>query len=143
MTTTTAESSVSPMAHDTSPGGGVASRVELLDHHLTVTFSGMTRVLALRKRLSLRYEAIDTVELGAARVYPSWTPRVGYAMPVSPRRHGTFYAHGKHFFDIRDREHAVTLRLKPGAEWKTVTLAADDPAALAARIRERVEIHRR
>ena len=116
---------------------GVA-RVELLDDRFVIRNEGLRRLLTIVGSITVRYEAIASVEIGLDELPPWYTWRIGYNPGLGSRRAGIFWWRGgKWFMDVADPAHTVVVHLKEGAGYGSVAVAVDDAGALAAELRSR------
>jgi hypothetical protein len=115
------------------------SRIEVTDEAVVVRFDATERLLGWKRELRVPLTAIEEVSVGLDDVPHALAWRVGLSVPLSDRRLGRFWSGGKKLFlDVRDKRLAVVLRLRPGSEFDVVALDADDPQALAGRIRKQL-----
>jgi hypothetical protein len=114
------------------------ARVELLDDYFVVENHGLRRLLTIVGRVTVRYEAVASVEVGLDEV-PRWsTWRLGYNPGVGSRRAGVFWWRGKRWFmDVSDPERTLVVHLKPGVGYEAIAVTVDYPEALAADLRSR------
>jgi hypothetical protein len=114
------------------------AQIELLDDRFVIRNEGLKRLLTVTGTVTVRYEAIDSVDLGLDGAPPWYTWRVGYNPGVGSRRAGTFWWRGKKWFlDVEDIARTVVVHLKPGAPYDAVAVTVDDAEALAADLRSR------
>jgi ketosteroid isomerase-like protein len=119
------------------------AQIELLDDRLVTRTDGWRRLLTIIGEVTVRYEAIEHVDVGLDEL-PGWsTWRVGYNPAVGSRRAGIFWWRGrKWFMDVNDPDRSLVLRLKPGAGYDAVAVTVDHPESLAAEIRRRLASER-
>ena len=112
------------------------ARVEFLDDRVVIHNKGLRRLLTIVGTITVRYEAIASVEVGL-RDLPAWhTWRVGYNPGFGRRRAGIFWWQGgKWFLDVDDPARTLVAHLKPGAGYDAVAVTVDDPEGLAAELR--------
>jgi hypothetical protein len=116
-------------------------RVELLDDRFVVHNEGWRRLLTVVGDVVVRYEAVESVEVGLDEV-PRWfTWRVGYNAGLGTRRAGIFWWRGtKWFLDVSDPARALVVHLKPGAGYDAIAVTVDDPEALAVELGRRARL---
>jgi len=108
------------------------ARVELLDDRLVIHNEGLRRLLTIVGTITIRYEAVESVEVGLQEVPPWFTRRLGYNPGFGTRRAGIFWWRGrKWFLDVGDLSRALVVDLKQGAGYDAVAVSVDDPEALA------------
>jgi hypothetical protein len=112
--------------------------LELLHDRFVVHSRGRRRLLTIVGTVTVRYQAVASVEVGLDEVPPWYAWRVGYNPGVGTRRAGIFWWRGrKWFLDVKDAERTLVVLLEPGAGWGAVAVTVDDPHALAAELRAR------
>jgi hypothetical protein len=115
------------------------ARIEFLDDRLVIRSDGLRRLLTVVGDVTVRYEAIDSVDIGLDEVPRWYTWRVGYNPGVGSRRAGIFWWRGeKWFMDVDDPKRTLVIRLKPGAGYNAIAVTVDDLEWLAAEIRTRL-----
>ena len=115
------------------------ARVELLDDHFVIRNEGLRRLLTIVGSISVRYEAVASVDVGLDGAPPWFTWRVGFNAGVGTRRAGIFWWGGKKWFlDVSDPARALVVHLKPGAGYDAIAVTVDDAEGLAAELRARV-----
>src|SRR5262245_55054416 len=115
------------------------ARVDLLDDRLVIRNEGLRRLLTIVGSITVRYEAVASLDVGLDAV-PRWsTWRVGYNPAVGVRRAGIFWWRDERWFlDVSDLERTLVLRVKPGgAAYDAIAVTVDDPATLADELRAR------
>jgi hypothetical protein len=114
------------------------ARVELLDDRFAIHNEGMRRLLTIVGTITVRYEAVESVEVGLGEV-PSWlTRRIGFNPGLGSRRAGIFWWRGmKWFMDVSDPTRTIVVHLKQGAGYDAIAATMDDPETLAAELRSR------
>jgi hypothetical protein len=116
-------------------------RVELLDDRFVIHNEGWRRLLTIVGNVVVRYEAVESVEIGLDEVPRWYTWRVGYNAGLGTRRAGLFWWRGKKWFmDVGDRRRALVVHLKPGAGYGAIAVSVDDPETLAAELRTRTRM---
>ena len=117
-------------------GVGLVARVELLDDVFVIRNEGFRRLLTIVGTLTVRYEAVASVDVGLEDVPPWYTRRIGFNAGIGSRRAGIFWWRGeKWFLDVHDPARALVVRLKRGAGYDAIAVTVDDAAALAAELR--------
>ncbi len=117
--------------------------IELAEDAVVLRLTAYTRVGTLAHEFRVPYGTIRRVTAGPF-LLPSRSLRWGgTAIPFTDTRHGHFWHDGVWLFlSYEDRDKTVTLEVegltRRGRHYAAVVLGADDPAALAAAIRERV-----
>ncbi len=115
------------------------ARVELHDDHLVIRNEGLRRLLTIVGSISLRYEAVASVDVGLDEVPPWFTWRVGFNAGIGTRRAGIFWWGGKKWFlDLTDPARALVVHLKTGAGYDAIAVSVDDAEGLAAELRARL-----
>jgi hypothetical protein len=111
-------------------------RIELLEDRFVIRNRGLHRLLTIVGDVTVRYEAIASVEVGLDAV-PRWHVwRVGYSPGIGSHRAGIFWWRGeKWFMDVRDPRRTLVVRLKPGAGYDAVAVTLDDAQLVAAELR--------
>lgn len=113
------------------------ARVELLDDRLVIHNDGLRRLLTVVGTITVRYEAVTSVEIGLDEVPPWFTWRVGFNPGLGSRRAGIFWWRGKKWFlDVDDLEHTLVVDLKPGAGYDAIAVTVDDPEGIASALRK-------
>ena len=113
------------------------AQVELLDDRLVIHNEGLRRLLTVVGTITVRYEAIESVEVGLDEVPPWFTWRVGFNPGLGARRAGIFWWRGKKWFlDVDDPARTVVIHLKPGAGYGAIAVTVDDPESVAAALRK-------
>jgi len=114
----------------------VTPRLELLHDRFVIRNEGIRRLLTIVGSITVRYEAMESVDVGLDEA-PAWfTWRVGFNAGIGSRRAGIFWWRGeKWFLDVSDLERALVVRLKPGAGYDAIALTVDEPDAVAAGLR--------
>ncbi|HEX2496123.1 MAG TPA: hypothetical protein VHK46_04725 [Gaiellaceae bacterium] len=115
------------------------NRIELTKSTVEISLSGLERVLALTKGVTVPYDQIESVEVGLTELPSKWTlQRVGLYDPVTGRRRGRFDADSRRYFlDLHRPERALVLRLRPGSRFDVVAIETSDAERLAGEIRSR------
>jgi hypothetical protein len=114
------------------------ARVELLDDRFVIHNEGLRRFLTVVGTITVRYEAIDSVQVGLADVPPWFTWRVGYNPGLRSRRAGVFWWRGrKWFMDVADPARTLVVQLKEGAGYDALAITVDDPITLATELTAR------
>jgi hypothetical protein len=114
------------------------AEVELLDDRFVIRNEGLRRLLTIAGTITVRYEAVESVEIGLDEAPPWFTWRIGYNPGVGSRRAGIFWWRGaKWFMDVDDPKRTLVIHLKPGAGYGAIAVTVDDPEALAAELRLR------
>jgi hypothetical protein len=116
----------------------VTARLELLDEGFVIRNDGVRRLLTVVGTITVRYEAVASVEVGLDKAPPWYTRRIGLNPGVGSRRAGIFWWHGrKWFMDLNDLARTLVVRLKPGAGYDAIAVTVDEPGAVAAALRTR------
>jgi hypothetical protein len=117
----------------------MARQIEVADDALRIRYRGLDRWVVLQREVAVPYAQIESVEVGLPEL-PKPTVRIGSYHRRSTLARGRFKVNGRWLFlDLRHLERVVVLHLLPGARFALVGIEPDDdPAALAARIRERL-----
>lgn len=112
--------------------------IELTDRGVDVRYEGLAAVLAVKRRLEIRWEEIRSVTVGATRPHAlAW--RVGLSDPIGGWRRGRFWTGGRKLFvDLRRPERAVVLELDRASGFDAVALEVERPEELADAIRARL-----
>ena len=99
---------------------------------------GMRRLLTIVGTITVRYEAVESVEVGLDEV-PRWlTRRIGFNPGFGSRRAGVFWWRGKKWFlDVSDPARTIVVQLKQGAGYDAIAVTVDDPQTLATELRYR------
>jgi hypothetical protein len=114
------------------------ARVDLLDDRFVIRNDGMRRLLTIAGTITVRYEAVASVEVGLDEVPPWFTWRIGFNPGLGSRRAGIFWWRGrKWFMDVDDPARTLVVHLKPGAGYDAIAVTVDDPEALAAELRSK------
>jgi hypothetical protein len=114
----------------------VMARVELLDDRVVIHNEGWRRLLTIAGTITVRYEAVASIEIGLDEAPPWFTLRVGYNPGFGSRRAGIFWWRGKKWFmDVDDPKRTLVVQIKPGAGYDAIAVTVDDPEALAAELR--------
>lgn len=114
------------------------ARLQLLQDRLVIRNEGFRRLLTVAGDVTVRYEAVSSVQVGLDRVPPWYARRVGYNPGRGSRRAGIFWWRGmKWFMDVSDPARTVVVQLKPGAGYDAVAVTVDEPAVIAQQIRSR------
>jgi hypothetical protein len=114
----------------------VSRHVDLLDDRVRITWSGLSSLPVVKERVEIPYDQIASAEVGLHDLPGTLTWRVGTSLPFSDRRHGRFWSGGRMLFlDLSDRDRAVVLNLKRGAEYDTVAWDDERPQAIVDLIR--------
>lgn len=113
------------------------AKVDITDDLLVVNVTGWDRVWALKSRLE-----IPLAHVAGARVTPgvrmSWkTLRLGGTMFPGVIAAGRFYelGCGLVFWDVRDPEQAITIKLRD-ERYQQLVIEVDDPPETVERIRQ-------
>jgi hypothetical protein len=113
-------------------------RVELLDDRFVIHNEGWRRLLTIVGDVVVRYEAVESVEVGLGEVPRWYTWRVGYNAGIGTRRAGIFWWRGKKWFlDLSDPARALVVNLKAGAGYDAIAVTVDDSETVAAELRAR------
>jgi hypothetical protein len=113
-------------------------RVELLDDRFVIHNEGWRRLLTIVGDVVVRYEAVESVEVGLGEVPRWYTWRVGYNAGIGTRRAGIFWWRGKKWFlDLSDPARALVVYLRAGAGYDAIAVSVEDPETLAAQLRAR------
>jgi hypothetical protein len=111
-------------------------RIELLDDRFVIRNQGLHRLLTIVGDVTIRYEAIASVDVGLDGVPPWFTWRVGYSTGVGSHRSGIFWWRGqKWFMDVRDPARTLVVELKPGSGYDAVAITLDTAEVVAAELR--------
>jgi len=114
------------------------ARVELLDDRFVIHNEGLRRVLTIAGTITVRYEAVASVDVGLQEMPPWFTWHIGYYPGFGARRAGILWWRGrKWFMDVNDTARTLVVHLKPGAGYDAIAVTVDDPEALAAELRSR------
>lgn len=109
--------------------------IDLGDNELIIRYSGLSEAAVLRRELRIPYDAIRSVETRVDALPGTFCLRAGVSTaPLGDTRRGTFWWHGRRFYDLNDPDHAVLLDLS-GHHYSHVVLGADLPEQLADEIR--------
>jgi hypothetical protein len=115
------------------------ARVELVDDRFVIHNEGLRRFLTIVGTITVRYEAVESVEVGLDEVPPWFTWRVGYNPGFGSRRAGVFWWRGrKWFMDIDDPARALVVHLKKGAGYDAIAVSVEGSEGLAERLSEYV-----
>jgi hypothetical protein len=111
-------------------------RIELLDDRFVIRNRGLHRLFTIVGDVTIRYEAVATVDVGLDDVPPWFTWRVGYSTGIGSHRSGIFWWRGKKWFmDVRDPARTLVVDVKPGSGYDAVALTLDAPELVAADLR--------
>jgi hypothetical protein len=114
------------------------ARVELLDDRFVIHNEGMRRLLTIVGTIIVRYEAVESVEIGLGEVPPWFTRRIGFNPGFGSRRAGVFWWRGtKWFMYVSDPARSIVVQLKPGAAYDAIAVTVADPETIAAELRSR------
>jgi hypothetical protein len=114
------------------------ARVDLLDDRFVIRNEGARRLLTIVGTITLRYEAVESVEVGLDQVPPWLTRRIGFNPGLGSRRAGIFWWRGKKWFlDVSVPARTILIHLKQGAGYDAVAVTVTDPETLAAELRSR------
>jgi hypothetical protein len=114
------------------------ARVELLDDRFVIHNEGIRRLLTIVGTITVRYEAVESVEVGLGEVPPWFTRRIGFNPGFGSRRAGVFWWRGKKWFlDVSDPARTIVVHLKQGAGYDAIAVTVADPETLAADLRSR------
>ncbi|MDX6591561.1 MAG: hypothetical protein QOJ13_757 [Gaiellales bacterium] len=114
------------------------ARVQFLDDRFVIRNEGLRRLLTVVGTISVRYEAVSSVEVGLDEVPPWFTWRIGFNLGVGSRRAGIFWWRGeKWFMDVTDPARTLVVHLKPGAGYDAVAVTVENPQTIATEIRSR------
>jgi hypothetical protein len=114
------------------------TRLDLLDDRFVIRNEGWRRLLTVVGNVTVRYEAIASIEIGLHELPGVLTPKAGYNPGFGSRRVGVFWWRGgKWFMDVNDPARTLVVRLKPGAGYDAVAVSVDDPERLAAELRSK------
>jgi hypothetical protein len=111
-------------------------RIELLEDRFVIRNRGLHRLLTIVGDVTVRYEAMASVDVGLDDVPPWFTGRVGYSTGIGSHRSGIFSWRGKKWFiDLRDPARTLVVQLKPGGGYDAVAVTLDAPELVAAELR--------
>jgi hypothetical protein len=111
-------------------------RIELLDDRFVIRNRGLHRLFTIVGDVTIRYEAIASVEVGLDDVPPWFTWRVGYSTGIGTHRSGIFWWRGKRWFmDVRDPAQTLVVHLKPGGGYDAVAVTLDAAELVATELR--------
>ncbi|MDX6534297.1 MAG: hypothetical protein QOF68_2041 [Gaiellales bacterium] len=114
------------------------ARVQFLDDRFVIRNEGLRRLLTVVGTISVRYEAVSSVEVGLDEVPPWFTWRIGFNLGVGSRRAGIFWWRGeKWFMDVTGPARTLVVHLKPGAGYDAVAVTVENPQTIATEIRSR------
>jgi len=117
------------------------ARVDLLGDRFVIRNEGARRLLTVVGTVTLRYEAVELVEIGLDEVPPWFTRRLGFNPGLGSRRAGVFWWRGKKWFmDVSDPSRTIVVHLKPGAGYDAIAVTVADPETLARELRSRSEV---
>jgi hypothetical protein len=110
-------------------------RIELLDDRFVIRNRGLHRLFTLVGDVTIRYEAIASVDVGLDRVPPWFAWRLGYSTGIGSHRSGIFWWRGKKWFmDVRDPARTLVVHVKPGSGYDAVAVTLDVAEAVAAEL---------
>jgi hypothetical protein len=116
----------------------VTRQIELERDALVVRYDGLDSLLVMRREVRIPYEKLESAALGLADPPSTLSWRIGLADPITGTRRGRFWSEGTRWFlDFRHPERALTLRLRPGAEYDVVAIEVDHAESLLEAISER------
>jgi hypothetical protein len=108
-------------------------RIELLDDRFVIRNRGLHRLLTIVGDVTIRYEAIASVDVGLDGVPPWFAWRVGYSTGLGSHRAGIFWWQGKKWFlDVRDPSRTLVVEVKPGSGYDAVAITLDAAELVAA-----------
>jgi hypothetical protein len=115
-------------------------RIELLEDRFVIRNRGLHRLLTIVGDITVRYEAIASVDVGLDRVPPWFTWRVGYSPGIGSHRSGIFWWRDKRWFiDVRDPSRALVVQLTPGGGYDAIAVTLDDAELVATELRRVLE----
>jgi len=121
-------------------GSAVMAEVELTEDTLVVHVKGMDRIFALTSRLEIPLSHVMGAQVDPELGHPEWWKSLRFTATQIPWvvSAGTFYQEGERvFWDVRDPEKVVVIRLRD-ERYARLVIGVDDPPATVRAIQEAV-----
>ena len=116
------------------------AEVELTEDTLVVHVKGMDRIFALTSRLDIPLSHVMGAQVDPELGHPEWWKSLRFAATQIPWvvSAGTFYQEGERvFWDVRDPEKVVVIRLRD-ERYARLVIGVEDPPATVRAIQEAV-----
>ena len=116
------------------------AEVELTEDTLVVHVKGMDRIFALTSRLDIPLSHVMGAQVDPELGHPEWWKSLRFTATQIPWvvSAGTFYHEGERvFWDVRDPEKVVVIRLRD-ERYARLVIGVEDPPATVRAIQEAV-----
>jgi hypothetical protein len=116
------------------------AEVELTEDTLVVHVKGMDRIFALTSRLDIPLSHVMGAQVDPELGHPEWWKSLRFTATQIPWvvSAGTFYQEGERvFWDVRDPEKVVVIRLRD-ERYARLVIGVEDPPATVRAIQEAV-----
>ncbi|GAB2559761.1 PH domain-containing protein [Gracilibacillus alcaliphilus] len=95
-------------------------------NEVVLTFSGLVAITGLKRKLTIPYSAIMSVEAGGFHERVTALPTGGVSLPFY--RTGRFFHNGKRtFMAYSKRDSVVTLELAPSSMYQRIVVETEQP----------------
>jgi hypothetical protein len=114
------------------------AEVELTEDTLVVHVKGMDRIFALTSRLDIPLSHVMGAQVDPELGHPEWWKSLRFTATQIPWvvSAGTFYQEGERvFWDVRDPEKVVVIRLRD-ERYARLVIGVDDPPATVRAVQE-------
>lgn len=109
---------------------------------LSIRFSGLSKIAALYAGVSIPYQDIENVEVGAVEEISIFAPRMGYSNPLSGARAGRFRVKGEHILAAYDNPaHDIlilTLRSNNRSTFDKVVIEIDNSKQIEKQLKDKI-----